>query len=42
MLPVMITDKLTPTEDIEDMLYKKFDNFLKVIEYFKTQETKTK
>lgn len=42
MLPVMIPDKLTPTEDIEDMLYKKFDNFLKVIEYFKTQETKTK
>ena len=42
MMPVMIPDKLTPTEDIEDMLYKKFDNFLKVIEYFKTQETKTK
>lgn len=42
MLPVMIPDKLTPTEDIEDMLYKKFDDFLKVIEYFKTQETKTK
>ena len=42
MLPVMIPDKLTPAEDIEDMLYKKFDDFLKVIEYFKTQETKTK
>ena len=42
MLPVMIPDKLTPTEDIEDMLYKKFDDFLKVIEYFKTQETKIK
>ena len=42
MLPIMIPDKLTPTEDIEDMLHKKFDNFLEVIEYFKTQEVKGK
>ena len=36
MMPVMIPDKLTPAEDIEDMLYKKFDNFQEAIEYFKT------
>lgn len=36
MMPVMIPDKLTPAEDIEDMLYKKFDNFHEAVEYFKT------
>ncbi len=37
MLPVMIPDKILPTEDIEDMIYKQFNNLIEVIEYFKNE-----
>ena len=32
--PVMIPDKLKPTEEIEKLVYKKFDNLLEVLDYF--------
>ena len=34
MYPVMIPDKLQPTDEIKKLVHKKFDNLLKVIEYF--------
>ncbi len=35
MLPVMIPDKITPAEDIDDILYKKFNNLIEAMNYFK-------
>lgn len=32
--PVMVPDKLKPTEEIEKLVYKKFDNLLEVLDYF--------
>ena len=32
--PIMVPDKLKPTEEIEKLVYKKFDNLLEVIDYF--------
>lgn len=35
MYPVMIPDKLQPDEEIEKLLFKKFESLLDVIEFFK-------
>lgn len=35
MYPVMIPDRLKPTEEIEKILFAKYDNLLEVIDYFK-------
>ena len=32
--PVMVPDKLKPTEEIEKLVYKKFDNLMEVLDYF--------
>ena len=32
--PIMVPDKLKPTEEIEKLVYKKFDNLLEVLDYF--------
>ena len=32
--PIMIPDKLKPTEEIEKLVYKKFNNLLEVLDYF--------
>ena len=32
--PIMVPDKLTPTEEIMKLVYKKFDNLLEVLDYF--------
>ena len=34
MYPVMIPDKLQPTDEIKKLVHKKFNNLLEVIEYF--------
>lgn len=37
MYPVMIPDKLYPTQEIEKIIFKKFDSLLDVIEFFKNE-----
>ena len=32
--PIMVPDKLKPTEEIEKLVYKKFDNLMEVLDYF--------
>lgn len=32
--PIMVPDKLKPTEEIEKLVYKKFNNLLEVLDYF--------
>ena len=32
--PIMVPDKLKPTEEIEKLVFKKFDNLLEVLDYF--------
>ena len=34
MLPIMIPDMIEPTEDIEAILFKKFNNLIEVKNYF--------
>ena len=36
--PIMVPDKLKPTEEILKLVYKKFDNLLEVLNYFKGKQ----